>query len=450
MLFEKGETMKKYYLEKKIKIFFLIFILLGNSIVFVTGLENPISPDKDLPQPMDVKMILETSIFRRMSIREFTEEPVTDEELSTILWAAYGLRDDGNRTISKINGTHAAIIYVLNEEAAYKYDPDNHSLVVYKDGDHRDDINILQYPAPIQLGLCWDTNKADPNQAGFELGQIGQNIQFMANALELGTVVTGQTPPAIKPLGLPPNEEGMIVMPLGHPKVIYNFINRPMWISTLPKIKESSTTISTALKNIVEGDTFEGQLSQQELSQIIWSSYGFSNFIDQSEQKPIHLKRHRTVPSAHGYYPLVIYAITNNGIYRYYPNILMDIILNYLHITSAPVDFFGLPIITFLKKTRDGDFRQDIALLSSQANIASSPLILIPVLDIEMTKELSMESAKRFWYYEAGATAHNIMLEATAWDLTAKICYPINSSAILSILDLSNDYIPMTLIPVGS
>ena len=77
--------------------------------------------------------------------------------------------------------------------------------IVYKEGDHRRDIDILQYEAPIQLGLCWDTNKANPNQAGVELGQIGQNIQFMANALNLGTVVTGQIPPAIEPLGLPSN-----------------------------------------------------------------------------------------------------------------------------------------------------------------------------------------------------------------------------------------------------
>ena len=432
---------------KKIIGIFICTLLVG-TIIPVIGIENSNLTDQDLPPPIDVDMILETSIFRRMSIREFTEAPVSNEELSTILWAAYGLRDDGKRTVSEINGTHAAVIYVLKEDAAYTYNALNHSLAFYKEGDYRDIVG-WQYSAPIQLGLCWDTNKANPNQAGVELGQIGQNIQFMANALDLGTVVTAQIPPAIEPLGLPSNEEGMIVMPLGHPKTPYNFVNRPMWISLLPKITESSTTLSTALENRKEGDSFEGELTRQELSQIIWSTYGFSNYIDKSEQEPIHLKRHRTVPSAHGYYPLVIYAVTEEGIYRYYPNVLTDILINYLHITSVPVDFFGLPIVTFLMKSRNGDFRKDIAQLSSQPNIASAPLIIIPVLDLEMAKELSIESARRFWYYEAGATAHNIMLETTAWDLSAKIIYPVDSSSIRSVLQLTENYIPVLITPIG-
>ena len=57
-----------------------------------------------LPPPLFIDMPLEKSIMRRMSMRNFTEEPVTDEELSTILWAAYGLREDGKQTVAEING----------------------------------------------------------------------------------------------------------------------------------------------------------------------------------------------------------------------------------------------------------------------------------------------------------------------------------------------------------
>ena len=384
-----------------------------------------------------------------MSIREFTNEPVSDEILSTILWAAYGLREDQTHTVSKIDGTYAAVIYVLNEEAAYKYDPEQHRLSVYKEGDHRNDIDILQYNAPIQIGLCWNTSKADANHGGTELGQIGQNIQFMANALDLGTVVTGQIPPAIEPLGLPENEEGLIIMPLGHPKTPYDFKERPMWISTLPKITESTSTLSQTINNHEEGTTFEGQLTDQEVSQLLWSSYGYSQYIDASEQEPINLKRHRTVPSAHGYYPLVIYALTENGVYQYYPNILTDILINTLHIINAPVDFFGLPIITFLKQTVDQDVRNDISVLYEQPEIASAPLMIIPVLDLEHAKELSIESAKRFWYYEAGAVAHNVMLESTAWELTAKIIYANNPTELRTILQLTDNNIPTIVIPIG-
>ena len=57
------------------------------------GNENFVLEGYSLPPPMTVDMNLEESIFRRMSVREFTEEPVTDEELSTVLWAACGFSD---------------------------------------------------------------------------------------------------------------------------------------------------------------------------------------------------------------------------------------------------------------------------------------------------------------------------------------------------------------------
>lgn len=443
------EKMRRKKNGKKLVILAILCIFLMPAGLPALSSEGYNLPDKDLPPPMDVEMVLETSICRRMSIREFTDELVSDEMLSTILWAAFGLRDDGTYTVSEINGTHAAVIYVLNEEAAYIYDPDKHSLVVYKEGDHRADINILQYEAPIQIGLCWDTSKAEANQGGTELGQIGQNIQFMANALDLGTVVTGQIPPAIKPLGLPSNQEGLIIMPLGHPKNPYNFKEKPMWISPLPKIKESSVSLSRALENRKDGDIFQGELSSQEISQLLWSSYGYSLYIDASEQEPIHLRRHRTVPSAHGYYPLVIYAVTEEGVYRYYPNILTDFLVNFLQIINAPVDYLGLPIVTFMKQTLQEDMRDSMAQLCGQPNIDSAPLFIIPVLDLVMAKELSSEGAKRFWFYEAGAVAHNVLLEATVWDLSAKIIYPVDSTAIRSLLQLPDSNIPTLILPIG-
>jgi nitroreductase len=442
--------MKKGQLKKYLIVIILSFILLNNLTLFSTGINEKHFLDKILPPPSDVDMILEESIFRRMSIREFTDEPVSDEHLSTILWAAFGLREDGKHTISKINNTHAAIIYVFNEDAAYKYNPQNHSLDVYKEGDFRGNGVRIQYEAPYQLGLCWNTDRADSDQGGVELGQIGQNIQFMANALNLGTVVTGEIPAAIEGLGLPENEKGLIIMPLGHPEVQYDFIDRPMWISNLPKIKESDNTLTIVLKNLNEGNSFDGELTEQEISQIIWSSYGFSNYIDKSEQEPVHLRRHRSLPSAHGYYPFEIYIVDEEGIYRYYHNILVDILTKYLHITNAPVDFFGLPIITFLRNVKSGDFREDLADITSQPNLTNASLMIIPVLNLENAKELAIGSAFRFWFYEAGAAAHNVMLESTSLHLSSKIIYPIDINSFNTILDLNDDnYVPSILIVVG-
>ena len=442
--------MNKYNVKRKIVPVCLLILLLQTSMFSAIAIKQNNISDKELPDPISIDMILETTICRRMSVRQFTDEPVSEETLSTILWSAFGLREDKTLTISKINDIHAAVIYVFTQEALYTYDPINHSLVVYKEGDFRDDIDIMQYEAPIQIGLCWNTTKATANQAGIELGQIGQNIQFSANALDLGTVVTGQIPPAIDPVGIPEDQEGLIIMPLGHPSTPYDFNNKPLWISALPKIQESSTTLSEALINRNNGEAFQGTLTDQEFSQIIWSSYGFSKYIDKSEQEPIHLRRHRTVPSAHGYYPLDIFVVTQDGIYEYYPNLLTTLLSSVFQITTAPVDFFGLPIITFVKQISQEDVRENIAFQLDDPGIATSPLFLVPCLNLEKAKELSIESAKRFWYYEAGAVAHNVLLESTAWDLQSKICYPIDENAIQSSLELPEEIIPLLLLPIGS
>lgn len=426
--------------------FFIVLTLVSNSMMIVIGHNQSALQDKSLPPVQKVSMMVETAIFRRMSVREFTTEPISYTDLATVLWAAYGLCENGSCTISAINNSHAAVIYVFTENAVYTYDSLNHSLKLFKNGDHRNDINILQYEAPVQLGLCWNTSKADPNQAGVELGQIGQNIQFMANALGLGTVVTGQIPPAIEPVNIPDDQKGMIIMPLGHPENDYNFIQRPMWISSLPKVQISSMSLSDALKNIKEQNNCSKKLSDQQFSQVLWSTYGFSLLLDKSNQEPIHLKRHRTVPSAHGYYPLIIYVATENGVYQYYPNVLIDI----LQLISAPVDRFGLPIVSFLKKIGENDIRSDLGMLCENDNVSTASLVLIPVLDLDKAKELSGEQARRFWYYEAGAAVQNVMLESAAWDLSSNIIYPISSSQVRSYLDVDSNKIPQLMVTVGS
>jgi len=400
---------------------------------------NLIFQNYTLPPPLTVDMPLEETILRRMSVREFTEEPVTDEELSTILWAAFGYREDGKQTVSSINGIHAAVIYVLKEDAVYKYDALNHSLTFYKEGDYRDIVG-WQYHAPIQLGLCWNTDKADSHYGSAELGEIGQNIYFMANALDLGTVITSQGPePAIQPVGLPPNEKGMGVMPLGHPQYPYDFEYEPMWISLLPKIEISDMSLSTALQERNEGTSWEGEITREEMSQLLWASYGYSYYLDKSDQEKNPIKRHRTVPSAHGYYPLRMYAITESGIYRYIHGMMK-------------YDRWGLPVVTFLAKVANGDMRDEIA-RASQSFIASAPLLIISVLDIQKTimwDDLSDEKYRYCWYYEAGASAHNVLLQATSLGLKGNIVPIEDKDSICSILGLDNEqFDPLLIVPVG-
>lgn len=439
----------KYFIKKMltisfVSVFFIVTIspiIAMNNQYLETNEYNNSSyyQNYELPPPQDIDMPLEETIMRRMSVREFTEEPVSDEDLSTILWSAFGMRDDGELTVPKYENAQASVIYVLKEDAVYTYDPNEHALVFYKEGDYRDIVG-WQHKAPIQLGLCWNTDIADHNIGSAELGAVGQNIYFSANAIGLGTVITAQTPyPAIEPVGLPENHQGMGVMPLGHPIHDYNFANKPMLISLLPRIKISDVSLTTVLKTRDQVTTWEtDKITRADLSHLIWSSYGYSYYLDQSGSANV-VKRHHTVPSAHGYYPFIIYSVTKTGISKY----------NYGLIN---VDLRGLPILSYLLPIAFGDKRIDIA-QASEDFVSEAPLSIIIVLDIENTikwDDLSAENQRWIWYYEAGASAHNVLLQATSRGLAGNIVHIQDKNSICELLKLDNEkFDPMFIVPVG-
>jgi nitroreductase len=431
--------MKKKYILNKLLTLGIFSILWSLALTPSTQATSP------LPPAQSIDTNLEQTIFQRLSVREFTNESITDEQLATILWNAAGYRLDGNRTIAAINDTFANTIYVLREDAAYTYDPENHSLILYKPGDWRDIVGN-QYPgAPLVLGLCYNTTLAPLENAAAELGEICQNIAFTVDALNLGAVVTGGLPPAIDNMGIPHDQAGLIVIPIGHPLHPYNFKYRPLWISLLPKVTETPLNLTTALLQRTETTTFTGSLTRQNLSQLLWASYGFSYDLDRSGQDLNQIIRHRTVPSAHGYYPLDIYAVTDTGVYKYQPNLIINLATLF---SDYPVDILGLPIITYIQKISAGDHRAELAAATSLPTIATAPLSIITVLNWERTHDTG-EPYLPFWHLEAGAVTQNIMLEATALGFHSTTALPTNTTALLSLLKLNEGFAPLLIVSIG-
>ena len=413
----------KRVIFKKYITFFTTFTFL---ILIFTPISTPLSISKDLmapthenpfelPDPIDLNITLEEAICRRMSVREFSEEDITDEELSTILWHAYGVSNEETRNIHAVTNEYTITIYVLAPCGVWRYNPENHSLIKHR----RFDMTwIGQYDtASVKIGLVWDKNKcANENYAGAEIGEICQNIYFTCNALNLGTVTTASEVNQLYLIGLPINEKPKIIMPIGHPKIPYQFTYDPI-ISELPSIKNSTTSLSNAIKNRNETIAWEDiDISLQQQTQVIWSSYGYSYYIDE-----INEKRHKTVPSSHGRYPLTIYCVNKTGIYRYQP------------------DSHQLTII------KTGDYRNDIA-SASENFISTAPLMIIPVLNLTGQNENYLW----VWYYEAAAAAYNVLLESTAWNLSSNIILNTDTVGLTSVIDLDSDkWLPMFIIPVG-
>jgi SagB-type dehydrogenase family enzyme len=381
-------------------IFCMLFIIAA--LVPVTGRLNLETPDEEqnqsttrgwitLPDPLPVDMLLEQSICRRMSFHNsYPATPVTNEELSTVLWAAYGVTPTGGRTVYSPNGTYSTTIYVIRSDATYIYVPANHSLLLWKTGNY---LHLGQNTgAPIKFGLVWNMSIAPDEKAGMaEIGMIAQGVYFDANALNLATLTTGLSVNDLYELGLPSNEKPEIIMHLGHPPTPYDFTYNPLPQSNLPAVVNNTLTLAEAINTrqiVYAWNTTELTLLEQ--SQILWTSYGTSYLYDN-----INHKRHRTLPSAVNIYPFKIYAANQTGVYQYAPT---------THSLSliVPGDKRGLI--------------QD-AVNPGNISVSSSPMIIIPFWD----KNVGSQSYLAWWWYESGAIVHNILLEASALNLGGNV-----------------------------
>ncbi|MEF8849144.1 MAG: nitroreductase family protein [Candidatus Thermoplasmatota archaeon] len=400
----------------------LVFLSLIFTPTFSTTLSNGLT-EKDgfkkdvleLSEPLSLNISIEKAICRRRSVREFTGEGINEDELSTILWHAYGFTEKEDRVIHSLTDEYPIKLYVLNENGVFLYEPEIHRLIKYRSFDG---TWIGQYDtATVKIALVWDKEKcSNENLAGGEIGEIGQNIYFSCNALDLGTVTTATKVNQLYFTGLPSNEKPLIIMPIGHPKEPYSFRYKSI-TSDLLSIENSTMSFTEAVTDRSETIAWKNTgLTPRQQTQILWSAYGSSYYIDE-----INDRRHRTVPSSHGTYPFEIYFANNTGIYRY-------------HGRSHT--------ITEIKK---GDFRKEIA-DSTKEFISNASLIVIPVLNTTDINERYLWA----WYYEAAASSYNVMLESTAWNLSSNIIIDTDKEDLNSLFGLKNENkLPVFAVPVG-
>lgn len=396
-------------------LFFLLFIIAA--IEPLTGKLNLETKEEGiphtadwitLPDPPQVDILLEQSISRRMSFHTgYPSTPVADEDLSTVLWAAYGLTPTGGRTVYSPNGTYSTTFYVIRSDATYLYVAANHSLHLWKTGNY---LNLGQNTgAPIKFGLVWNQSIAPDEKAAMaEIGMIAQNVYFHANALDLATLTTGLYVTDLYQLDLPANEKPEIIMHLGHPPTPYDFTYNPLPPSNLPSVVNNSLSLTEAINTRKFTNEWNNtELSLLEQSQVLWSSYGTSYLYDN-----INNKRHRTVPSAINIYPFKIYAANQTGVYQY------------------------LPASHQITLIISGDKRELIQNAVNPGNISvtSSPFVIIPFWD----KNVGSQSYIYFWWYESGAIVHNILLESAALNMSGNVLSVItDQTALRSALGLS-------------
>jgi nitroreductase len=192
--------------------------------VFAFSKQKIIKEEAAMSMPAPQKtggMPLMDALSKRRSSREFADTPVAAETLSTLLWAANGLRDDGeHRTAPTAKNAQEIEVYVIDRSGAYFFDHKRHSLEKITGDDLT--ASASNYGAPLALALVADSSKyMSKDMAYADCGFIGQNVYLAATSLGLSGVFMASTydkTALAKALKLKKNQEIMFVHALGYGK----------------------------------------------------------------------------------------------------------------------------------------------------------------------------------------------------------------------------------------
>ncbi|MBE0431570.1 MAG: SagB/ThcOx family dehydrogenase [Dehalococcoidia bacterium] len=191
-----------------------------------------------LPEPRpDSSVSLEQTLLQRRSVRSYSDEPLTLDEVSQLLWAAQGITDPrGYRTAPSAGATYPLETYLVAGNVAdvgpgvYRYDPEEHALVKVIDGDVRAGLasaalaqsSVREGAISIVFTAVYARTTQRYGDRGvryvhMEAGHAAQNVYLQAVALNLGTVVIGafHDDQVSSILDLPADEQPLYIMPLG-------------------------------------------------------------------------------------------------------------------------------------------------------------------------------------------------------------------------------------------
>ena len=166
------------------------------------------------------------SLSERKSIRSFDTKSLSKQDLSNLLWAAFGVnRPDGKRTAPTARDMQEISLYVITKEGAYKYEAKSHQLHLIQTGDFRSALAMNQdyvYQAPVSLVIVADTNKFEGESKKYgwvDGGIVSQNINLFCAGMGLVTVPRGfmDKEQLREILMLKDGEEPILNNPVGYP-----------------------------------------------------------------------------------------------------------------------------------------------------------------------------------------------------------------------------------------
>lgn len=195
-----------------------------------------IAQDIKLPDPdKNGGIPLMQALNERSSSREYSNRNLTREQLSGLLWAAWGINrpDQGKHTAPSSNNKQEMSVYVAMESGLYLYIPEFHSLKQINDRDIRKQtgkqdftgiaaVNLIFVSDLIEAGVS-NPEKAGPeslNTSYINTGFMAQNVYLYCASEKLACVVRGwfDAQELSKAMELAPHQRIIITQTVGYPR----------------------------------------------------------------------------------------------------------------------------------------------------------------------------------------------------------------------------------------
>lgn len=238
---------------KKIHVVIMVIALIGAGIGGSFMLLQPAGDEREPKEPINGKIKLpepkydsntsvEEAILQRRSIRSYTDEPLSLQDISQLVWAAQGITEPakGKRAAPSAGATYPLEVYVVVGangvtglvDGVYRYDPVEHQLENVLKGDMRSSLAdaalgqswVREAPVNIVIVAVYERTTGRYGDRGIryvhiEVGHVGQNLYLQAEARGLGMVVVGafSDDEVQQLLQLPADQKPLYILPIGHP-----------------------------------------------------------------------------------------------------------------------------------------------------------------------------------------------------------------------------------------
>lgn len=207
----------------------------GIILVTITS-QNVVSQNIILPVPDKTggKPLMQ-ALNERQTTRAFTQDDLSLQQLSDLLWAGWGMNrpDQKKRTAPSARNVQEVDVYAAMKSGLYVYDALNHMLKQIHNKDIRNLCGTQDFVANAPLNLVYvadmgklgkkegDTlTEADLLWPYANTGFIAQNVYLCCASLNLGCVIRGMVPKEkLAPeMGLRSNQVIILSQTIGVPK----------------------------------------------------------------------------------------------------------------------------------------------------------------------------------------------------------------------------------------